>query len=87
MNDIHEPEENAGSDVDPGEPIRELAELEDAAAPGFFQQLINRIDRRLLGGDMIELGWQAIREFFFAYWSLLVSIVAPGEKDDGGAKP
>lgn len=73
-------------DVDPGEPIQELADLEETPTPGFFQRLVDSIERRLLGADLIDLARRAVREFFHAYWNLVMSLLKGDEKDDGGAQ-
>ena len=70
-------------DVDPGEPISELADLAEDPPPGFLSRLSRRIDIKVLGTQLIDLGRSGVGSFFSFYWNLLTSLLSGG-KDDGG---
>lgn len=60
--------------IDTGEPIAELAELLEPAKVGFFDRLWRRIDRRKLGAEVADLGWNGILTLFVEYLSMMTEI-------------
>ncbi len=46
-------------DIDPGEPIPQLVQLEAAPRRGFLARLRRRIDRRRFAGDTTTFAWSA----------------------------
>ena len=73
-------------DVDPGEPLALLAELQEEPARGFFGRIRNRIERRRLGSHVIELAWQATVVVFLELVDLLFQLFKgdQGQKGEGG---
>ena len=68
-------------DMDPGEPIQELLELDVQLSPNFVEKLLRAIDRRTLSNELIDCGWLSIVEIFKEYWVLILSIVTSRNKD------
>ena len=60
-------------DIDPGDPIRELGEFQITPSSGFLEQLLHRIERHLLGVQLLDSIRICIRELFIEYWHLAIS--------------
>jgi hypothetical protein len=74
------------ADVDPGEPIRELAELEDAPPADFLTTVVRKIERRLLGVNVLEFTRNSFWELCREYWDLIMSMVKGEDRQNGGRK-
>ena len=67
--------ESEGEEIDPGEPIQELADLALLISPEFIPRLFRRFERRLLTVDLLDLNQVGIREMFLEYWHLVASFL------------
>ncbi len=72
-NKYNGPDEPFDDDVDPGEPIAELAELEHPSSEGLFAKVVRAVERRKLGADGLELARVGLHEMFRSYWGMLAS--------------
>lgn len=73
-----------GNDIDPGEPVAELAQLELTPAAGFFTRLRNRIERKLLGVECVDATKNGLVDMFCEFWHMIMSLFAPAESDERG---
>ena len=64
--------------IDTGEPIAELAELTVEAPRGFLGRLWRRIDRRKLGGAVMDFGWHGLFAVFAEFISMAMELFKPG---------
>jgi hypothetical protein len=71
-------------DIDTGEPIAELAELEVTPRFGFFDRLRNAIDRRLLGVECVDVSKNALATMFCEFWTMIMSLFAPADGNERG---
>ena len=74
--------------IDTGEPIAELAELTAEAPQGFFGRLWQRIDRRRLGGEVMDFGWHGLFAVFAEFLNMAMEIFRPGPaaRDETGGE-
>ena len=86
MNDTPPPDDPSVSrpDVDPGDPIAELAGFQEVPESEFLNKLVRRIERRVLSVDVLEFARQGMRELFLEYWKFITSFVKSDGKDNGG---
>ena len=68
-------------DIDPGDPIGELAEFQVTPSSGFLDQLFRNIDRHLLGVQLLDSVRFCMREFFIEYWQIAVCILTGKKKN------
>ena len=68
------------NDVDPGEPVAELADLQVEPAASFSRRIIRRIDTKIFGSQLVDLGTRGLREFFISYWNVLASLLGRDDK-------
>lgn len=84
MSEPTDPHEDSpeGTDVDPGEPIAELADLRESPPPAFIRRVVDGVDRRLLGGAAMDLPWFGLSEVILEYLTILFGFLGKG--DQGG---
>ena len=76
-------------DIDPGEPIAELAELAEEPRADFVERLWGRIERRQLGGQLTEMTWKGAISVLAEYLEMVLQLLgtptaATGRRDDKG---
>jgi hypothetical protein len=77
----------SSNDIDPGEPVAELAGLELTPAAGFFARLRNRIERNLLGVECVDVSKNALADMFCEFWHMIMSLFAGAKGDERGDRP
>lgn len=72
------------NDIDPGEPITELANVELTTSDGFFDRLRGRLQRRLLSAEFVDASCQGLTDMFREFWAMIMSLFAPADDDQRG---
>lgn len=72
-------------EADLGEPIRELAELEEVPSSGFVGRLFNLLRRRDLGSQLATLGWTGMGAVFVEFLKVIFSVFETKTPDSGGS--
>ncbi|MFH1278623.1 MAG: hypothetical protein ABIK65_09610 [Candidatus Eisenbacteria bacterium] len=70
-------------DVDPGEPIAELAGLGEEAPEDFFGRVVRSVERRVFAAHAFDLPWFGFNQVFREYWSLLVGLFLGRDGTEG----
>lgn len=74
-----------GDDVDPGEPIADLAAFEEETDAGFVPRLRGRINRRMLGAQAMDLSFKFFLDTVRDYVLVIFEIFqGPGRKGTKG---
>ena len=73
-------------DVDPGQPVRSLSELEVQPSAGFLDRLRNKIDRRSVTSQFLSVTWYLPKLVLLEFVTIVFYFLRPA--DDGeGDKP
>jgi hypothetical protein len=72
------------NDIDPGEPVAELADLQLKPSLGFFDRLRSAIDRRVLGVECVDVSRNALAAMFCEFWAMIMSLFIPTDGDERG---
>ena len=82
MNRHADPPDGTGNnlDVDPGEPIGELADLRDEPSPTFRSAVLDGVNRRTLAAQSLQVSWWGLTNLLLEYLQLLLR--ALGVKED-----
>jgi hypothetical protein len=72
------------NDIDPGETVAELAQLELTPTTGFFARLRNRIERKMLGVECVDATKNGLVGMFCEFWHMIMSLFACAESDERG---
>ena len=76
----HRPGGPDGPDDDGlGPPAVELQQLVSETSPGFFDRVRNSIDRRVLGGQLLEQAWTAPLRVVLEYVGAVFGLVTGGD--------
>ncbi len=70
---------------DLGDPIEELALLDDEPAPGFLGRLLGRLRRRELGAQLTAFGWSGLAEVVIEFIRMVASLFETRPRDQGGS--
>lgn len=70
-------------DVDPGEPIAELADLTEDPPNDFLARVVDGMERRIFAAHVFDLPWFGFGRIFREYWSLLVGLFAGRDGEEG----
>jgi hypothetical protein len=70
-------------DGDVGEPIAEIASLDVQPAPGFRARVRNRIQRRILGTQVVDFGWSTPRLLLLEFLEMLFRVFRGQGADKG----
>jgi hypothetical protein len=62
----------SADDIDPGEPITELATLQEPPSPQFLGRIRQSIQRRVFAADAIDFSVMAFFQTFFGYLTLAI---------------
>jgi hypothetical protein len=77
---------NAPSDtdaeVDPGEPITELADLKESPSEEFASRVLDGVNRRMLAADTVESSWWGITKLFLEYFQMLLRSLGIRDTED-----
>jgi hypothetical protein len=69
-------------DIDPGEPLDELASLGEDPAAGFLPRIRRSIDRRVLVSDTADFSFRVLFKTMFDYLAAALDAFQPVRKDD-----
>ena len=81
----HNGDSHAAEDIDTGEPIEQLADLQVAPRRGFLGRVRKRIERRRLSAEVTRLAWSAPITVLLELLDALFQTLAgdrPEEKND-----
>ena len=70
---------------DLGEPIHELAELEEVPSSGFVTRLFNLLRRRDLGSQLATLGWTGLGTVFIEFLKVIFAVFETNTPDREGS--
>ncbi|NNE10076.1 MAG: hypothetical protein HKN20_16055 [Gemmatimonadetes bacterium] len=70
MNDTPN-DRNAPDDIDAGEPIQELRDLEEEPRGDLLGRVVRGIERRVFAADAIDFSWFGLGEFLRELWNTL----------------
>lgn len=70
MNDTPN-DRNIPDDIDAGEPIRELHDLEEEPGGDLLGRVVRGIERRIFASDAIDFSWLGLGEFLRELWNTL----------------
>lgn len=83
MND--EPNVTSDDDIDPGEPIEDLAGFEEETAEGFLSRIRGRINRRMLASQTLDLNikffMDAVRDYILVIFEVFQGSEKKGTKE------
>ena len=72
------------SEIDPGEPVKELAGFEYQASDRFLALVHTKIERRSTVSQFASFGWNVPKVILAEFWHALIQIVgSQGEKKKG----
>lgn len=84
-NDRNEPD-----DIDAGEPIQELLDLEEEPRGDLLGRVVRGIERRVFAADAIDFTWLGLGEFLRELWNTLAGSLSgdapPPEKKEESDK-
>lgn len=66
-------------DVDPGEPIAELADFREQASGDLLGRIRRSLQRRSLSSQLMTLSWGGVGEVFQELLELIYSFIEPRE--------
>ncbi len=85
MNDTPD-DSNSPDDIDAGEPIQELLDLEEEPQGDLLGRVVRGIERRVFAADAIDFTWSGLGEFLRELWNTVAGSLsgeaAPPEKKD-----
>jgi hypothetical protein len=73
----------SADEVDPGEPVRILAELGTEPAPAFLDRIRSAIHRRILASDLTDLSWSGPLHVMLEYLKMLLEFFYRPERGEG----
>jgi hypothetical protein len=73
----------ASPDQDLGEPIAELAALQEAVPERFAQRIIGAVRRRQLTSEFVGLWWTGLGRALLEFIGLAMGLIGIGEQADG----
>lgn len=85
MADDEAPPDEGLDPNDLGEPIAELALLEEVPSSGFVGRLINVLRRRSLSSQLATLGWTGLGEVFTEFLKMIMSSFGSTSRNEGAA--
>jgi hypothetical protein len=71
-------------DVDPGEPVRLLADLEQEPSAAFLNVVRRKIHRRSAASQFVSFSWNVPKVILLEFWNILVEILSPRGTQKGG---
>lgn len=63
------------SEEEMGSPLAELSEIAEPPSGGFFGRVRNSIDRRRLGSELTDLGWNGVVSVILEFVDMVVQLV------------
>ena len=73
-------------DIDTGEPIRALAELDHPTSSGFLDRVRLKIERRSVGNQFAAFSWHVPKILLLEFLELVFHLFGQ-QNDDGGNEP
>ena len=70
-------------DLDTGQPIEMLADLEEPARPGFMERVRNRIERRSLTGQFASFTWYLPKVILLEFLEMLFELFSSPQRPKG----
>jgi len=70
-------------EVDTGQPIGMLSDLEHPARPGFMGRVRNRIERRSLTGQFATFSWYLPKVVLLEFVEMLFAFFGPSQRPKG----
>lgn len=70
-------------DIDPGEPVAQLAELGQVPTSGFLAGIRRRIQRRYLVADASELSWSGVSFLLLEFMKVFFQLFQPARDAEG----
>ncbi|MGB5295355.1 MAG: hypothetical protein WBP34_10420 [Thermoanaerobaculia bacterium] len=70
------------SETEMGAPIRELADLRVSPDSGFFGRIRSSIDRRRLGSELTDLGWNGVLAVMVQFLDFAIQIIIGSETEN-----
>lgn len=85
MNDDDHTDAGASGDtIETGETVHRISTLMLDPSPDFGDRLKRRIDRRVLGNDLLDLSFSAWAQGFMHYMLAMLGLAKSSGKDKGG---
>ena len=81
-----EPINGGPEDIDTGDPIRLLAELEEPTSTRFMAALHRRIQRRMLASDVTRLSWNGPVLIVIEFLNMVFGLLG-GSQPEGSTQP
>lgn len=73
-----------GDEIETGEAVRRVSMLMLDPSPDFGDRLKRRIDRRVLGNDLLDLSFSAWAHGFMQYLMTMLGLAKSSREDKGG---
>ncbi|MGB5173724.1 MAG: hypothetical protein WBQ30_03175 [Thermoanaerobaculia bacterium] len=70
------------SETEMGAPIRELADLRVSPDSGFVGRIRSSIDRRRLGSELTDLGWNGVLAVMVQFLDFAIQIITGSETEN-----
>ena len=77
------PEAHEDKEVDPGEPIEALADLEQNTSDGFMMRVRHKIQRRVTTAQVASFSWEVPFVVFLESWRILIQLLNPKDMKKG----
>jgi hypothetical protein len=71
-------------DVDPGEPVTVLADLEQEPSTAFLNVVRRKIHRRSAASQFVSFSWNVPKVILLEFWNILVEILSSRGTQKGG---
>ena len=75
-------EERRDDQIDPGEPLAELASLREEPGDGFLGRIRRSIDRRVFVSDTADFSLRVLLKTMFDYLTAAVDSLQPAREDE-----
>ncbi len=70
------------SETEMGAPIRELADLHVSPDSGFFGRIRGSIERRRLGSELTDLGWNGVLAVMVQFLDFAIQIITGSDTEN-----
>ncbi len=85
-NDPLDREPTDGDDLDPGEPVLILADLEVDASSKFLDRIRRKIYRRTATSHIASFSWNAPKLILMEVWNALIQLLGPSRNSPKGGQ-
>lgn len=71
-------------DIEPGEPIAQLRDLDEETSPSFVVRVRSKILRRTLASQFTSLFWSIPEMLFVEFWNFVAGLLKARDTKEGG---